>query len=179
MAAYLASGIGGRDVNYMRLIKLMYLTDRASMARYGEPISYDPMYSMDHGLVLSESLNAVKSDLREQYEPWGKYFTPRPSESDYSIGLRKLVSRGEMDFLSDTDIALLNEALAQFGKMDQWALRQYLHDHCKEWKDPDGSRIPVDDEELLKILGRSQEEAAITAQSLQSERLMDRVVRRR
>jgi|SRR5665213_1703852 len=180
VAAFLASGLGSKSIKYMRLLKLMYLSDRESLARFAEPLSYDQMYSMDYGLVLSEVLNAVQSlrfngDLR----PWGSYFRARRNKTDYYVSLNRRVSRDELDFLSDSDIEILNAVLAKFGEMDEWALSQYMHDHCAEWKDPDGSRIPVDDRELLQILGLPEEEAEVTAKSLRSERQMGRIFSRR
>jgi len=46
-------------MNYLKLMKLLYLADRESMRRNGRPISGDRYVSMDHGPVLSQTLNLI------------------------------------------------------------------------------------------------------------------------
>src|SRR5712691_464729 len=59
MAAYLLGREKGR-MNYLKLIKLLYLADRESLKRHGHPISDDRYVSMDHGPVLSTTFNLIK-----------------------------------------------------------------------------------------------------------------------
>jgi hypothetical protein len=178
IGAYLATQLGDKRINYMRLMKLMYLADRESLARLGEPISYDDMFSLDHGLILSETYDIVKSTKKIAELPaWSEYFSPRRSTSDYFIGVKKKVNREELDRLSDTDIEILDATLATFGGMDEWALSQYMHDNCDEWQFPNGSRISVNEEALLKILGLPPKEAAETAVSIKTERQMNKLFR--
>jgi uncharacterized phage-associated protein len=171
VAAYLASKVGAARINYMRLLKLMYLADRESLSRLGEPISYDEMFSLDHGLVLSRILNIVKTKKSlEDFSPWHQYFTARQDESDYFLGIKKQIKRDDLDYLSDMDIEILDAMFAKFGSMDEWALSKYMHKKCKEWENPKGSRISVNEESLLKLLGLSEEEAADKAVDIQRER---------
>lgn len=158
-------------------MKLMYLADRESFARFGEPISYDEMFSMNLGLVLSSTLNAVKR--KELDRPWDEYFSPRKGKDDYYVGIKKIPRREELDYLSDADIEVLDATLEKFGGLDEWALSQHMHDHCPEWKFPDGSRIPVEEEELLRAVGVPGEEASDVATRVKEERQMNRFFRRR
>ncbi len=180
MAAFLASKVGAERIKYMRLMKLMYMADRESMARFGEPISYDDMFSMNHGLVLSKTLNVVSGvNAINDTAPWSDYFSPRNGKQDYFVGVNRLVERDELDFLSDADIEVLNATFDKFGHMSEWDLSQYMHDHCAEWKHPDGSRIPVDDEGLLKIVGVPEHEAALVADELKAERQKNKIFKHR
>lgn len=177
MAAYLAGKVATQRINYMGLIKLMYLADRESISRFGEPISYDEMYSMDYGLVLSDAYDAVKGN--DIAPPWDKYFSARNSQEDFYIGLNRQVGRPELDRLSDADIQVLDATFAKFGGMNEWDLSEYMHRHCPEWKFPNGSRIPVDERELVDALGIKGHEAIETACNIKSERVTNSIFRRR
>lgn len=177
MAAYLASKVGGKRIKYMRLMKLMYLADRESFSSYGEPISYDEMFSMNLGLVLSSTLNVVKS-ARIGEGPWAEFFSPRQGPTDYFVGIKKNAERKDLDCLSDADIQVLDNTIKKFGGMDEWMLSEYMHENCPEWKFPDGSRIPVEEAELLRALGVPDTEAAGLAQSVKEERQLNRLFRR-
>jgi len=56
VAAFFVSKAGGR-LNHMKLLKLIYLSDRESLDQWGEPISYD---SMERGSVLSSTTGGNK-----------------------------------------------------------------------------------------------------------------------
>ena len=43
----------------LKLMKLMYLSARRSLADYGEPLTWGGLVSMDHGPVLSTTLNLM------------------------------------------------------------------------------------------------------------------------
>ena len=62
--------------------------------------------------------------------------------------------------LCDADIQVLNSVWQQFGLMTAWQLREYTHDHCPEWQDPDGSMIPMKPEDLFNALNFSPEQSA-------------------
>jgi hypothetical protein len=180
MAAYIATKIGAPRINYMRLIKLMYLSDRENFARNGEPISFDDLYSLDHGLVLSQTLDVVEDIAAiNNIAPWGEYFSPRKSDSDYSIDIKRPVSRDELDYLSDADLESIDATLKKFGRMSEWDLSGYMHKHCPEWTDPHGSSIHVDEEGLLQSLGATPEQAKAIATKLSAERTLDRLLNRR
>src|SRR5208283_5844116 len=55
---------GGR-MNYMKLIKLLYLLDRSALLTWGRPVTTDRYVSMDRGPVVSRILNLI----REEPEP--------------------------------------------------------------------------------------------------------------
>jgi len=40
-------------LNYMVLIKLLYLADREALVRWGRPITFDTYYTMKYGPMLS------------------------------------------------------------------------------------------------------------------------------
>src|SRR6266478_6252954 len=60
VAAILVSKEGG-SINYMKLLKLMYLADRQALLEAGKPITGDQPVCMKDGLLLSEIYNLIKT----------------------------------------------------------------------------------------------------------------------
>jgi uncharacterized phage-associated protein len=50
----------GDRMEYVRLLKLLYIADREMMAEAGAPITGDRAVAMDHGPVLSHVYDLVK-----------------------------------------------------------------------------------------------------------------------
>ncbi len=148
-AAYLIQLHGGQ-LNYMVLIKLLYLADRESWIENAQPITGDSMVSMPHGPVLSRILDLInmgKEDSRE----WFNYIT----ESD-GFNVSSVESDPQNDELSRYELKLLNRINDQFGNLNKWALRDYTHT-LPEWEDPNGSSYPISPVDILKD-ARSPEE---------------------
>ncbi|MCY4137870.1 MAG: hypothetical protein OXF56_06350, partial [Rhodobacteraceae bacterium] len=64
----------------------------------------------------------------------------------------------------------------KFGHMDKWEIRNYTHEHLDEWSDPGGSSMPISEIEVLRALGRSEDEASEIAQAICEQRQLDRVI---
>lgn len=171
MAAYILDGAKGR-MKYLRLMKLLYLADRESMKRNGYPISGDRYVSMEHGPVLSHTLNLINGAVKFQEHGWGYWIADK---ADYAISLKRKVSRHALDELSDADIDVLDDVLAKFGKVDQWKLVDYTHRYCREWKDPKGSSVAIEYETIFKALGRKPAEAKKMAARVEHQRGIDKI----
>ncbi|HEV8430339.1 MAG TPA: Panacea domain-containing protein, partial [Pyrinomonadaceae bacterium] len=77
---------GGR-MHYMKLIKLMYLVDRAALLRWGSPITFDNYVSMPHGPVLSSTLDLInEGPTFERETPWHDLI--ERSTDPYSVRLK-------------------------------------------------------------------------------------------
>lgn len=154
-AAYLASRHGGR-INYMILIKLLYLGDRRALLETGMPITGDRMVSMPHGTVLRRTLNLLKSHPEPgRPSSWFDYFAERTGRT-YEI---ELVSQPETDELSRYELTVLREIDEEFGALSQWALRRYTH-NLPEWSDPQGSSVTIEPFDILRLEGKSADTIA-------------------
>ena len=49
-------------MNYMKLIKLLYIADRDALTRWGRPITTDSYFSLKHGPVLSQVLDLITEE---------------------------------------------------------------------------------------------------------------------
>ena len=170
MAAFLLRRRG--RMNYLKLMKLLYLADRESMKRHGEPISGDRYVSMDHGPVLSQTLNLINGAVRFQDDGWNHWIKDK---ADYEVSLRRKVSRDALDELSDADLDVLDDTYTKFGRMDKWELRDYTHRYCPEWTNPQGSSIPIEYVDIFKALGRRPAQARKLAARIRQEHRIDRV----
>ena len=57
-AARLLRHAGGR-MEYLKLIKLLYLAERESLVTLGSPLTYDACWSLPYGPILSATLDRV------------------------------------------------------------------------------------------------------------------------
>lgn len=171
MAAFLLDRGRGR-MNYLKLMKLLYLADRESMKRHGEAISGDRYVSMDHGPVLSQTLNLINGEAEVDEGGWTYWIADK---ANYEVSLRRKASRDVLDELSEADLDVLGAIYAKFGKMDKWKLRDYTHRYCPEWKDPQGSSIPIEIVDIFKALGRTSAEAKKLAARIEHDRRIDRL----
>ena len=109
-AALLLERAGG-ELNYMKLLKLLYLADRQAFIESGYPITGARMVSMDCGPVLSEVYNLITTQSESQ-SFWQVAITP---QTNYTVRLQ--CQRGQ-DRLSRFDRETLAAVWDRFGGMD-------------------------------------------------------------
>lgn len=159
-AAFLLFKAGGA-LPLMKLIKLMYLAERLSLQRYGEPITGDRLVAMPHGPVLSRTYDYVNGALPSSEGGWDTWVTER-NGYDVSLRDRSMIRSAEEDLLrlSETDLEVLQETWNNFGHWDRWRLVNYTHSEaCPEWHDPDGSSVPIEYKDLFLKFGYTAEQA--------------------
>lgn len=166
MAAYFLIRRGG-SMSHLKLIKLLYLADREALSRFDAPISGDKASALPHGPILSKTLDLMNGFVRSVQSGWDDWIADR---ENHEVRLnRGGASIEELDELSPADIEVLDAVWQQFGRMSRWELRDYTHQHCREWKDPAGTSKPITVEEILVALGKRPEQARSVEQQLQRE----------
>lgn len=167
-AARLLELRGGR-MSYLKLIKLLYLADREALLRWGRPITTDRCISMDRGPVLSRVLDLV-ADGEDPGAPciWAKHIS---SPGNFEV---QLTSEAGRDELSNAEVDLLDEVFHEHGKKTRWDLVKLTHT-LPEWKDPQGSAIPITDRDILKAGGKSDLEIAAIEDELEGVALAETV----
>jgi len=162
----------GGTLPLLKLMKLMYLADRRSMDLHGQPITFDSMVSMPQGPVLSMTLNYANGAIESDQDGWEDWMSDR---AGHDVALRRIgFQRDDLLDLSDADLAVIDDTWSQFGQMTKWQLRDYTHKQLGEWRDPQGSSIPIPFEDVFLALGRSPDEASSSAAHLRDMLSIDR-----
>lgn len=151
-AAYFLFRSGGQ-LEILKLMKLLYLAERRSFEKFGQPMIGDRLVSMPHGPVLSRTYNHMNGELPSVEGGWETWIADR-AEHNLSLRNPEALKSPENDLaeLSDADLEILEETWRRFGRMSGLQLREYTHRNCPEWKDPEGSMIPMQPEELFTAL---------------------------
>lgn len=166
MAAWFLGRTERSSMAHLKLIKLLYLTERTSIQRNNYPILGDELFSLPHGPILSRTLNYMKSSGNPQ-NGWNKWVSPI---KDNEVSLAREYEPEDLDLLSEATLGVLAEVWNRFGRMDQWEISEYTHENCGEWQDPHDSSVPITYEEVLLVLGYKKEEAAKAGLELETRR---------
>lgn len=164
MAAFFIMKQGKVPMSVLKLQKLLYLSDRESIAQHNFPMTMDRMVSMEHGPVLSRTLDLMNGFICS--EDWESLISDRDNHI-VSLTSHNL-SYDDLDELSRADLAVLEKVWGNFGDMDRWQIRDYTHDHCPEWSDPHGSSKGLPFKDVLVAVGVNKEEAIELDAEIQS-----------
>lgn len=154
----------------LKLIKLLYLADREALLRWGRPITTDRYVSMDRGPVLSHVLNlATDGDDPGAPSIWASHIS---EPSGYEVAL---TADPGGDELSAAETALLDEIFREHGRKSRWELVKLTHT-LPEWKDPEGSAIPITYADILRGGRKSESEIAAIVEELEGVELADNLL---
>jgi uncharacterized phage-associated protein len=163
VVAYFAKAQGNR-INVLKVVKLFYLANRNSMGKLGFPLVNDILVSMDQGPVNSITYDYING-FEDDRAAWEEFVTDR---EHYFVGLvNTALTVDDLDELSDAEITILAETWKEVGHLSKWDIRDYTHDHCPEWEDPDGSSLPIPYARVFKFLGKENSDEL-------ASRVMDR-----
>lgn len=158
-AAYVMKKMGLSSIQYIMLIKLMYLSDRKSVELYDHTISNDNFVSMDKGPVLSRLLNLIHDECASELQnTWDTYF--KTCEHYVKIVSDEAIKKVEN--LSRAEMKVIDEVVSEFGKRDVWELIDNHMHTLPEWKNPNGSSIPIKLEDIMRALNKSEDEIKST-----------------
>lgn len=177
-AAFMLHRAGGR-LPLLKLMKLLYLAERESLRVFGEPISGDKLVSMQHGPVLSKTLDMMNGWGGDAQDGWNAWIEDR---SGYDLALRdpSMIRSPEQDLLelSDGDLDVLDSIWSKFGHMGKYELVEYTHSSaCPEWEDPCGSSYPISSEKLLQAIGYKDEALRSALEHLEEQALLNATLR--
>jgi uncharacterized phage-associated protein len=152
---------GGR-MNYMKLIKLLYMLDREALLSWGRPVTFDTYFSMRLGPVLSEVHDLITDPQDPDLGPsfWGIHIS---DPSHYSVAL---VDDPGSDELSEAEMQLIEEVWAKYGHFAPFDLVEHLHQILPEWKDVQSGRVPIEYADILKAGGKPSDEISAVEEDL-------------
>lgn len=143
-------------MNYMKLIKLLYLADREALSLWARSITGDTYVSMDKGPVLSKTLDKINSGKEPSTESyWHKFIT---APSSYNVSVKNIEKLS--DNLSPKEKQVLDIIFKKYKDKDQWKMVDICHEKLPEWQDPQGTSIPIRVDDILKALNKTESEIA-------------------
>ncbi len=152
-AAALLLGLRGQAMSYLKLLKLMYLADRAALLEFGSPITFDDYVCMDNGPVLSRTYSAITVEPDPRHPSYWSTYISAPK--NYEVELLGKVAPS--DQLSQAEEEILKSVFAQYGQLSRWELVDVTH-RLPEWRDPEGSTLPIEYRQILQAEGWADDE---------------------
>lgn len=117
--------------------KMLFLSDKKHLVRFGRTITGDSYDALEHGPIPSLTRDRIKvflddatqgSDLRELFSLNKKFRYPRLEP----------LRQPNLDFLSRSDLEVLEETISEFGTKSFEELKALTHEmaaYKKVWKD--------------------------------------------
>jgi len=144
----------GGSINIMKLVKLVYLLDRLSLARRGIPVVGGAYFSLPNGPITSEFLDLINSGCLwgVPHCRWEEFISDR---QNHEVALVKAVTT---DHLSESEMKLIETIYQEHGAKDQWQLRDWCHEHCEEWTPLEQGRDLIALERIARAVGKTEEQ---------------------
>jgi uncharacterized phage-associated protein len=166
-AAYRLLSMAGGKLNYMVLVKLLYLADRKALMELESPITGDRLTSLPHGPALSHILDLIRfGPIYESDAPWFRAVSP---PIGYDVQRLEDIGDGE---LSNAEDQILKRTFEEYGTKTWQELSRLTHD-LPEWTNPIGSSIPIPFENVLLLAGKTSEDLQRIREELAALRKVD------
>lgn len=172
MAAVFLSKTPDHRMSHLKLMKLLYISDREAVRKFGFPISGDHFVSMQHGPVLSNTLNLMDGDVESKPHGWEYWISDK---ENHELSLRISFTQEMLDELSKAELKILDHVWDKFGLMGKWEIRDWTHEHCAEWVDPLGSSCPINFESLVRAVDFDNELTKELVSCFKTEQDMDKL----
>lgn len=141
----------GRRMNYMRLLKLLYIVERELLAQNALSLTGDRPVAMQRGPVLSQTYDLILGK-GEGAGDWAKHIATQ----HYDVVMTIDPGHG---LLSNAILAKLEEVSKRYEDMDEWDMVEETH-KLDEWRKnfPAGgkSAYPFSWDDALAAQGKSQ-----------------------
>ena len=151
LCAWFAMRAGG-CIEKLKLIKLVYLTERSHLETYEDSMLLDELYSLPHGPICSSTLNGINGIIHK--EIWDEYL----ARNGNLVVALKSVNRTDVDDLSDADLEIADTIWLRFQRMSASQIRNYTHDNCPEYTDLTEGRMPIFYKDVLRAIGSENSE---------------------
>ena len=160
----------GAPMNFMVLMKMLYLADRVGFMKRGRPITNDTYYAMFLGPVLSSTHDiATEQQPPEEDHFWPRFISPR---ENYKV--RLIADPGESE-LSEAETKILDAIFERFkGYLDDpFGLPDWMHKNLSEVREvPRGERIDLP---ILEVLEGTKKTEAEIATLMYEMEMLDQV----
>ncbi len=145
----------GGKIEVLKLMKLMYLSERESVRVRGRLMFNDEHYSLPHGPICSGVLNGINGR------------SERPIWKQYVVRERQIVSSlsDDTDYLSRSDMQIIRQVWVTYGWMSVSQIRNWTHENCDEYTELNSGRMRISISEMAEAVGIDAPE--VVAENLQ------------
>lgn len=128
--AFIASKSEGKTVPAMKAYKLLWLSDRCHLRRFGRTITGDRYFALPKGMVPTDAKHLLDGEATVMNTPDGYFerWIQKKGEHNYQA-----VETPDFDEFSQSDIEVLNLVLSMYGDRTAKELSDLSHKY-PEWK---------------------------------------------
>lgn len=174
-AAALLLKLHGKPMKYLGLLKMLYIADRIALDRMEQPITGDNSVSMKYGPVLSGVYDLIKGNpVDGALSIWQKFISSKPDDKNSIV----LLEDPELAELCEEEEEIIKEVYQKFGHLNPFIVAEWTHDF-EEWQDPkkyNKKVLPIAIEDILKNVGKNNDEIAIIRKEAIREAYLDEVL---
>ena len=150
----------GMHVTKLRLIKWLYLAERAAYGEFGEPLTGDKLGALRHGPAPSETLALIEGNSRNfAKDLWATIIQIDRNHRHQYVSLAAncaYKSSDDLDRFSQAEIDLLEQTWSKYHAWSATRLETHLHDTRIfpewNWQEGDGTNW-IDVETILASVG--------------------------
>jgi uncharacterized phage-associated protein len=158
--------LAGGEMEYFRLLKSLYVSEREALRKTHRPICGGPYIAMKDGPLPGRVYRFIQEEsvpCAERTENCGLWYRTIARTGPYSVKLLKAPSLGALS-LAEKDI--LTEVHDLFVKMGIWRVRNWTHE-LPEWRiaiaktkigERSAKSIEISPDSILRAVGKSPEE---------------------
>lgn len=143
--------LAGGSMEYVRILKLLYMVDREGLSRRNRPVCGDHYVSMEHGPVLSTVYDIIKGNTPDQ--TWDGAI----EKLRFNVQLRDGVPAPSAT-LSSEERGIIVDVHERWRDVGTWDMVKQLHSTLPEWTNPGKSSFPINPRRIFQVLGRSDDE---------------------
>jgi len=121
----------GGTINNMKAIKLIWLSDRTHLRKYGRPIIMDQYFALPYGPVPTNTKDLITNQtsfLSEDEIIYRNEFISEKYQYNFSS-----IKHIDTKVFSKTDLSTMEAVYEEFGNLDQFELSKISHNY-PEWK---------------------------------------------
>ena len=144
-------------------IKMLYIADRESLGKWGEPITGDFPVSMEHGPVLSIIYDLTKGEASRHRRDWSPFI----SDADKQTNQVCLKAEPSRDQLSRNELRLIEEIFHKFKGLTWLQMKAHCH-AFQEYEDVGKTAKAIAFKTIFTAVGKSEEQIK-EIESLQRE----------
>ena len=155
-AAKVLLELNGGDMDKYMFIKMLYLADRESLKKWGEPITGDSAVSMRYGPVLSTIYDLTKGDCAMFHEQWSAFIFDADEETN-RVCLARFPESPPSE-LCRAEISILTSVFEMCKDWSWKKMRDYSHSLEEYDKSVGSGSKPIPMERILKAVGKEESE---------------------